>query len=275
MCRVLGVSRSGYYRWSEAGPSARTVENRRITGQIRAVHGQSRQTYGSPRIAAELRAQGVEVSRPRVARLMRLAGIRSVARKKFVATTDSGHAFPVAPNLLDRDFRAGLPGRAWVSDITYIRTAEGWTYLTVVIDLATRRVVGWALSRGLSAAETSVAAWKMAVRHRPPGPGLVFHSDRGVQYACTAFTRLLGPAGAVQSMSRKANCWDNAVAESFFRTLKVEWVYRNLFATRAQAENAVFDYIETWYNTRRRHSTLGYLPPAEYELNLSINKTAA
>lgn len=277
MCRVLHVSRSGYYSWLCAGPSNRKLENADLIVRIRKIHSKSRSTYGSPRIAKELRAQGTLISRPRVARLMRCAGLRSiVARRYRVATTDSRHGFHVAENLLDRDFRTGILGRAWVSDLTYIRTTQGWLYLTTVIDLADRKVIGWALSDNMTAKDTSVAAWKMAVRNRPVTPGLIFHSDRGVQYACNEFTSLLKAYPTVrQSMSRKGNCWNNAVAESFFKTLRSECTDHLQKLNLKQTEIAVFDYIECWYNTHRRHSALNYMTPLEYENQLSIWKIAA
>ena len=275
MCKVLGVSRSGYYKWFKSEPSKRAVENKEITEKIRLVHDKSKRTYGSPRITEDLRAQGVKVSRPRVARLMRQAKIRSEIKKKYLVTTDSKHSHPVAENLLDRNFQPQQPGLAWVSDITYIRTGQGWLYLTIIIDLAIRKVIGWALSHNMTAQCTSLAAWKMAIQHQPPIGPLIFHSDRGIQYACLEFRKELAKHKQVsQSMSRKANCWDNAVAESFFKTLKVEWIYRNRFETRAQAETSVFEYIETWYNTQRRHSTIGFMSPVDYESFLLNNKTA-
>jgi putative transposase len=277
MCSVLKVSRSGYYSWLCSEPSNRAMENADLTVRIRKIHAKSRNTYGSPRIAKELRAQGIPASRPRVARLMRCAGLRSiVARKYRVATTDSKHGFHVADNLLDRDFRTGIIGRAWVSDLTYIRTTEGWLYLTTVIDLADRTVIGWALSDNMTAQDTSVAAWKMAVRNRAVAKDLIFHSDRGVQYACNDFTKLLKACTNVrQSMSRKGNCWDNAVAESFFRTLKSECTDHLNKLNRKQTGIAVFEYIECWYNTHRRHSALNYLTPLEYNNLLQNWKTAA
>lgn len=276
MCKVLGVSKSGYYKWFKNEPSKRAIENKGITEKIRNIHGKSKRTYGSPRIREELHKEGVRISRARVARLMRRAHIRSEIRKKYVITTDSKHDYPVAENLLERNFQAELPGQVWVSDITYIRTTQGWLFLTVIIDLAMRKVIGWALSQSLTAQQTSLAAWKMATQHQPPQQGLIFHSDQGVQYACLEFRQLLGRhKGVRQSMSRKGNCWDNAVAESFFKTLKVECVYRHRFETRAQAEITVFEYIETWYNTQRRHSAIAFMAPADYEQFLLNNKLAA
>lgn len=276
MCKVLGASKSGYYKWLNSEPSNRAIENQDLTGKIREIHQRSKRTYGSPRIAAELQAEGVSVSRPRVARLMKQASIHSEHKKKYKATTDSKHDHPVAENLLDRNFQPGQIGQAWVSDLTYIWTLQGWLYLTVIIDLATRKVIGWALSKDMSALSTSVAAWKMAIRRQLITGMLIFHSDRGIQYACKEFKELIAEHQHVkQSMSRKGNCWDNAVAESFFKTLKVECLYRQDFETRAQAEIAVFEYIETWYNTNRRHSAIGYMSPEEFEQFLLNNKMVA
>lgn len=265
MCKVLGVSRSGYYAWLEREPSKREVENLNLMERIHKIHKKSKGTYGSPRITKELKENSVYVSRPRIARLMRKANIRSVVKKKFVATTHSKHNYPVAPNLLNRDFSASYKGHVWVSDITYIRTLEGWLYLTIIIDLWDRKVVGWSTSKTLKAYNTVIPAWLMATANRPISERLIFHSDRGVQYACTEFKNQLSAYPMViQSMSRKGDCWDNAVAESFFKTIKTEWIYRHKYTTRKQAEISVFEYIETWYNTQRKHSYLNYLSPAEY-----------
>lgn len=265
MCRVLKVSKSGYYAWRKRPESARAVENRKISTEIQKVFDQSNGTYGSPRVTEKLNADGRRVSRPRVARLMRKAHLRSRMTRRFVNTTDSKHEHKVAPNLLDRDFKPGRIRRAWVSDITYIHTAQGWLYLTVIIDLGDRKVVGWALSRSMHAAVTVVAAYKMALVNRGVCEGLIFHSDRGVQYACEEFRNLLGKGGlVVQSMSRKGNCWDNAVAESFFKSLKTEWLHGKRFKTQQEAEDEVFRYIEIWYNRFRLHSSLGYRTPDQF-----------
>lgn len=265
MCRVLKVSKSGYYAWGKRPESARAVENRKISTEIQKVFDQSNGTYGSPRVTEKLNADGRRVSRPRVARLMRKAHLRSRMTRRFVNTTDSKHEHKVAPNLLDRDFKPGRIRRAWVSDITYIHTAQGWLYLTVIIDLGDRKVVGWALSRSMHAAVTVVAAYKMALVNRGVCEGLIFHSDRGVQYACEEFRNLLGKGGlVVQSMSRKGNCWDNAVAESFFKSLKTEWLHGKRFKTQQEAEDEVFRYIEIWYNRFRLHSSLGYRTPDQF-----------
>lgn len=277
MSKVLQVSRSGYYRWLKSGPSVRTVENRKLTDEILKIHTRSKQTYGSPRITAELNAESKKASRPRVARLMKKAGIRSKVTKKYrVSTTDSKHGFFIAPNLLDRDFKVGETGRVWVSDITYIPTEQGWLYLTTVIDLGDRKVIGWALSTTMRAKDTTVAAWKMAVINRPITSALIFHSDRGVQYACTEFTELLKAYTTVKrSMSRKGNCWDNAVAESFFRSMKSEWTKWHRYQSFKQAKLSVFEYIETWYNINRRHSALNYMTPIEYHSFLQTRNMAA
>lgn len=277
MSKVLEVSRSSYYHWLSSGPSARSVENRELTDEIRRIHTQSRQTYGSPRITAELNAESKKASRPRVARLMQKAGIRSKLTKKYrVVTTDSKHGFFIAPNLLDRDFKVGRIGKVWVSDITYIPTAQGWLYLTTIIDLGDRKVIGWALSTTMKAEDTTVAAWRMAVINRPIHSKLIFHSDRGVQYACTEFTDLLKTYTKVtRSMSRKGNCWDNAVAESFFKSMKSEWTKWYRYQTFKQAELSVFEYIETWYNNHRKHSSLNYMTPTEYYYSLQTRNMAA
>ena len=276
MCKVLKVSKSGYYKWAKSCPSKRFVANKELTEQIRQIYQLSKQTYGSPRITKALHDRSYRVSRPRVARLMRKAGISSKVRKKYVRTTDSKHAYRVFDNLLDRDFKVGNIGQVWVSDITYIPTKQGWLYLTTVIDLGDRKVIGWAMSNSLKAADTSIAAFNMAVKNRPITQNLIFHSDRGVQYACNEFTAMLRSYRMIkQSMSRKGNCWDNAVAESFFKSLKSEWTNWHKYQSLKQAELSVFEYIEGWYNSKRKHSALGYLSPMEYENFLLTNKSVA
>jgi putative transposase len=276
MCKALKVSKSGYYAWRRRPESAPSLENKAITSEIQKAFDDSKGTYGSPRVTEKLNGDGRRVSRPRVARLMRAAHLRSRMARRFVNTTDSEHEYKVAPNLLDRDFKPGRIRRAWVSDITYIHTAQGWLYLTVIIDLGDRKVIGWALSKSMHAAVTVVAAYRMALGNRGACEGLIFHSDRGIQYACEEFRNLLAKGGlVVQSMSRKGNCWDNAVAESFFKSLKTEWLYGKAFKTREQAEIAVFEYIEIWYNRRRLHSSLGYKTPEQYLKDQSIIKEAA
>jgi len=246
-----------------------------LVKEIREIYEDSKGTYGSPRITAELGAKNRKVSRPRVARIMRAEEIRAKRRKKYKVTTNSKHKFTVAENKLNRDFKPVELGKAWVSDITYIRTQQGWVYLTIIIDLADRQVVGWALSKDMHAHKTTIPALRMALKNRVVNSGLIFHSDRGVQYACTDFKNILKANSMDQSMSRKGNCWDNAVAESFFKTLKVECIYRRKFSTRKSAEIEVFEYIETWYNRKRRHSALGYKTPVEFEQLLLNQKLAA
>ena len=275
MCKVFNVSRSGFYAWRNRIPSDRDNENRILLSEIQRIHRQSSASYGSPRITDELKARGFGVSRPRVARLMRKNGIRAVHAKKFTVTTDSKHRYPVVENKLDREFSTGESGRAWVSDITYVRTAKGWLYLTVILDLFDRKVIGWSQSGDLSAGNTSIAAWKMAVRNRPPSKKLIFHSDRGVQYACHDFVKLLESYGHVdRSMSGKGDCWDNAVAESFFKTIKVELIYRNRYPDKEEASLSIFEWIETWYNRNRRHSALGNLTIDEFEKTIQLKNVA-
>ncbi len=265
MCKVLLVSTSGYYYWLKHPISKHSIKQAELLTKIKKVHKDSKYRYGSPRIAAELKFMGVIVSRPRVARLMRKANIKSILRKKYrVQTTDSNHGYQPAPNILNRNFYAEHTGQKWVSDLTYIRTGEGWLYLTAIMDLADRKIVGWALSETMETEKTTIAAWKMAVKNRPITQTLVFHSDRGVQYACNEFRKHLMAFSVNQSMSRKGNCWDNAVAESFFKTMKTEMVYHENCQTKVQTRLAVFEYLEVWYNRKRRHSSLGYLTPQEF-----------
>ncbi len=244
---------------------------------MKKVFRESKQSYGSPRMTSELRGQGLSVSRPRVARLMKEAGLKVKSKRRFVpATTDSNHGFYICDNLLDRDFKVGQINRAWVSDITYIHTLQGWIYLTTVMDLGDRRVIGWATSEDMSAKNTTVAALKMATANRKPAKRTIFHSDRGVQYACREFRKELKKQKMTrQSMSRKGNCWDNAVAESFFKSAKKEWLYRHTFETRNQAQRAVFEYIEIWYNNKRRHSALGMRSPKQFHLERLLLNNAA
>lgn len=264
MCRSAGVSRSGYYASRVRPESRRARESRCLLVEIRAIHQQSRKTYGSPRIWAELRAKGLRVGRNRVCRLMQTAGVLAVMRRRYRHTQDSRHDYPVAPNVLGRDFRVAGADRVWLTDITYVPTEEGWLYLSAVLDLCSRRVVGWSLSARIDR-QLTIAALGMALGRRRPAAGLVHHSDRGGQYACWDYQRLLKSHGLECSMSRRGNPYDNAAMESFFKTLKVELIYRRRFATREEAKAAIVEYIETFYNCRRRHSALGYLSPAEYE----------
>jgi putative transposase len=264
LCRVLGVTRSGFYAWQQREPSEQAIDDQKLALEIAAIHKASGETYGSPRIHAELRARGLEVSRKRVARLMRALGIRSRRKRRFKATTDSGHKLPVAENVLDRKFDVDAPDVAWVTDITYVWTDEGWLYLAAILDLFSRRVVGHAMSERIDRALV-LEALRNAVGRRVPAAGLLHHSDRGSQYASNDYQGALRNLGVVCSMSRKGNCWDNAVAESFFATLKTECIYSRRFATRAEAREAIFRFIEVFYNGQRRHSTLGYMTPMEFE----------
>jgi transposase InsO family protein len=271
MCRALGVSRAGYYASAKRAASARRQRDEQLRVQIRAVHQQSRRTYGSPRIHAELREQGERCGRKRVARLMREVGLRvKVSRRFRPQTTDSRHSYPIAENVLARRFAVAeiaTTNRVWAGDITYIPTREGWLYLAVILDLASRKVVGWSMQATLSAG-LAVAALQMALEARCPNGGLVHHSDRGVQYAAFDYQQLLARRQFVASMSRRANCYDNAVVESFFATLEWELIERSNWHTRDEARLAIFEYIECWYNPKRRHSSLGYLSPVEYENRL-------
>src|SRR6185436_2650182 len=232
--------------------------------QIRVVHAESRQLYGAPRVHAELADRGESCGRKRVARLMRQAGIQARTVRKFRVTTQSSHQWPIAPNLLGRRFTATAPNRVWLADITYVRTSEGWLYLAAIVDVFSRYVVGWAMGDNLEG-DLAVRALKMAFAHRRPASGLIHHSDRGTQYACRAYRKLLAQHGAKVSMSRKGDCWDNAPMESFFHTLKGELVTLVTFRTRAEAVREIFEYVEAFYNRRRRHSAIGYLSPAEFE----------
>lgn len=263
LARVLGVSRSGYFAWSGRAESRRSEERRRLLGRIRAVHEASRKTYGSPRIHRQLVAEGERLSRGRVERLMAMGGIRASKKRRFVATTDSKHSLPVAENLLDRAFNVEAPDQVWVSDITYVPTAEGWLYLAGVVDLGTRQVVGWSMSERLDK-RLAVEALGMAYGRRRPAEGLLHHSDRGSQYASYEYQELLKGYGMRASMSRKGNCWDNAPMESFFASLKKELVHRERFATRQEARKALFEYIEVFYNRKRLHSSLGYKSPLQF-----------
>jgi transposase InsO family protein len=264
LCATLAVSPAGYYAWRDRPASARQRRRDRLLVEIRAVHAEVQARYGSPRIHAELRARGQGCCVNTVARLMRENGIAAQPGRKFRCTTDSDHSLPLADNLLGRQFDPESPNAAWVADITYIPTREGWLYLAVVEDLYSRRVVGWSLADRLHS-RLVVDALALAVERRLPGAGLLAHSDRGSQYASEHYQRLLARHGITCSMSRRADCWDNAPMESFFASLKKELVHRAAFATRAEARAAVVEYIEVFYNNQRRHSSLGYVAPAEYE----------
>lgn len=276
LCRVLGVSPSGFYaatasREGRRAPSARARANQRLLVAIRGIHRSSHERYGAPMVHAELRAQGLRCGRHRVARLMRRAGLRGITPRRFRVTTQSGHREPVAGNVLARRFAPTAyteRDRVWVADLTYLATGEGWLYLAVVLDLASRRVLGWCADRVLDQSLT-LRALDRALVLRQPGPGLIHHSDRGVQYANAAYQQRLDDRGMIASMSRAGDCWDNAVVESFFATLKRELGSRTRWTTRAEAHEALTRYIDHWYNHQRRHSALGYLSPIAYERQLA------
>jgi transposase InsO family protein len=276
LCRTLGVSRAGFYAWQERAPSPRARADERLGLEITAIHAESRQRYGSPRIHAELGDRGYRTGRKRVARLMRRQGLAARRRRRFRVTTDSHHPFPIAPNVLARQFARAAPDTAWVTDITYIYipTGEGWLYLAVILDLCSRVVVGWAMSERITR-ELTLDALDMALVQRRPLHGLLHHSDRGSQYASGDYQQALADEGIVCSMSRRGNCWHNAVAESFFATLKVELVYATTWETRAAARGALFEYIEVFYNGQRRHSSLGYLSPRAFERKRAQQGAAA
>ncbi len=274
MCKVFEVSRSGYYNWLHRKASKRSLENQFLKERITMIHTESKQCYGSPKITRILNKETKWASRPRVARIMQSLNLRSKIKRKFKVTTTSNHSLPVYDNLLNRDFAANDLGEKWVSDITYIWTTEGWLHLTTIIDLADRKVIGWSLSDTLTAEATVIPAWNKALKNRSIKPGLIFHSDRGIQYACSAFKSELDKQKNIQincSMSRKGNCWDNAVAESFFKILKSEIGYNVKFETRKQASLAIFEFIEIWYNRKRIHGSLGHKTPIEMENEL-LNK---
>ena len=264
ICRVLEVSKSGYYTWKKRPKSQRRIDNEALLIEIRRVFIDNDQDYGSPRIWNDLKKRNVPCSENRVARLMRAAGIVGIQRRKFKATTNSNHHWPVAPNLLERNFSVDEPNKIWVTDITYIWTWEGWLYLSFVLDLYSRGVVGLAMSNRITD-ELTQSALRQALGRRNPRAGLIHHSDRGSQYASGDYQALLKEHGITPSMSRKGDCWDNAVAESFLHTLKVEKINRYRFKTRDEAKSKIFGYIEMYYNRKRTHSSLGYFSPFDYE----------
>jgi len=269
MCRALAVSAAGYYAWRTRPESDRTVHNRTLLSAIRVIHRESRETYGSPSIWDALIKRGHDVGENRIARLMRAAGIRAKTVKKWRATTQSHHRLPVAANQLNRQFTIEQPNQVWAGDISYVWTTEGWLYLAVVLDLYSRAVIGWAMGPRLTGGLTQQAL-TMAIHHRAPKAGLLHHSDRGSQYAATAYQQLLTTHGMTGSMSRRGNCWDNACVESFFGTLKRELISHRRYRTRDEATQDIFEYIEVFYNRLRRHSTLGYASPAEFEARTAV-----
>jgi transposase InsO family protein len=275
MCGCMDVSPSGYYAWIGRGPSERAKDNETLSKEIRRVFDESRGTYGSPRVHTELVELGHDVDVKRVARLMAQMGLRARTKPKFRKTTDSDHDLPIAPNKLDRNFEVDEPDRVWVSDITYVWTVEGWMYLAVIIDLFSRRVIGWAIADHMRT-ELVLDALSAALGSRTPsGKGLLFHSDRGSQYASHAFQDALANAGIECSMSRRGDCWDNAVAESFFSTIKTELIYNLIFTTKASAHSVIAEWIGIFYNAHRRHSSADNLAPAEYERRFYANLNAA
>jgi len=268
LCENLQVSLSGYYGWQarRASPGPRALETEELAQEVEAIHGESRQTYGSPRVVRELRKRGRRHGRARVARLMKAKGLCGRQKGRYrVRTTDSNHDYPIAPNRLAQAPKTTAPNQIWVADITYIHTQEGWLYLAGVLDLHSRKIVGWAMSPSIDAALV-LQALAMALRHRQPPGNLLFHSDRGVQYAAGPFRAALTKARLIASMSRRGNCYDNAAMESFWSTLKLELVYRRHFASHRQARSEIFDYIEAFYNRQRLHSALNYMSPVAFEL---------
>lgn len=264
MCKVLHMSSSAYYRWRKCPDKTLQALDQQVVDEYKKSH----KRYGSPRIKVELNKKGLQVSLKTVAKIMRRKGLRSIIRKRYkVRTTDSNHSYKVSDNLLDRSFTASLPSQKWVSDLTYIPTAEGWLYVTMVMDLFDRKIIGWSFSSDMTALNTTVKALQMAFVNRRSSKGMLFHSDRGIQYACELFRNKLVSHNITQSMSRKGNCWDNAPSESFFKTLKAELVYHENFRTKKEAESAIFDFIEIWYNRKRRHSFLNYQTPCEKEMD--------
>ena len=267
MSQALGASRSGYYQWLKRPKSKRDIENEQLLIEIRVEYRKGLKTYGSPTISDKLKARGRQANKKRVARLMRENGIRSVTKKKFKVTTHSAHKLPISPNLLNQDFSATEVNRKWVSDITYVWTNEGWMYLATIMDLCSKKIVGWSIWERLTR-QLVIDAFNQAVGRRGPVRGLIFHSDRGVQYASHDFRNLLTRHGCISSMSGKGNCYDNAVAESFFGTIKKELIYRTTYETRREAASSIFEYIEVFYNRIRRHTANGGLSPAEFEAKL-------
>jgi putative transposase len=264
LCRVMQVQRSGFYAWLHRPPCSRVKQDGVLGAHIDTAFTVGRGTYGSPRVHAELAAKGVHTSKRRIERLMRKGGLCALRKRRFTRTTLSRHRLPIAPNLLVRNFTVGAPNRVWTTDLTYIWTLQGWLYLAVMLDLFSRRVVGWAMSASLDDS-LAISALNMAIQTRRPQRGLIHHSDRGSQYCSNDYLAVLHANGIVRSMSRKADCWDNAVSESFFGTLKQELVFRCELQSRADAKTTIFEYLEVFYNPKRRHSTLGFLSPNDFE----------
>lgn len=274
LCEVLDVSTSGYADWKSCGGPTQWLSDKQILSLIRSVHAEFKGAYGSPRITEELKARDIPASKERVRKLMNKHGIRARHKRRYKVTTDSKHQLPVAPNLLDRQFDTAAPDQAWTADITYIPTREGWLYLAVVMDLYTRMIVGWSMDNRMSK-ELVLNALHMARFRRKPKPGLIHHSDRGSQYCSHDYRALLVECGMQASMSRKGNCWDNAPMESFFNSLKNERVFHEDYATREEAKRDLFDYIEAFYNRKRRHSSLAYQSPAQHYANWLLKEKRA
>jgi len=273
LCSSLEVTESGYYQWRKNKMSFHDLEDERLLKSIREIHAENRECYGSPRIHAELRERGENCSRKRVARLMKENGLQAKHKRKFKATTDSNHRMPIAPNLLEQNFTALEPNRVWTADISYCWTLEGWIYLAVVLDMYSRKIVGWAMDKRMTR-ELVIKAFLMAYWARKPKAGLIHHSDKGSQYASYDFQNTLKNLGVIQSMSGKGNCFDNAITETFFHSLKTELMLGRVFKTREEARNAIFEYIEVFYNRKRRHSTLGYCSPVNFERYWEMKKVA-
>jgi len=271
LCKVLGVSQSGYFAWRNRKPSRRQLDDMVLLAHIRAQFATSNETYGAPRMYVELQEDGLDVGRHRVARLMRDNGLKALQKRRYKKTTDSNHGGPVAANLLDQDFACDGPDQKWGADISYIWTAEGWLYLAIVLDLYSRRIVGWAVSDRLKK-DLAITALTRAISTRRPPPGLIHHSDRGSQYCSHDYQRLLKAHGMLPSMSGKGNCYDNAMVETVFKTIKNELIWRASFQTRKAAELALGRYIDGFYNPRRRHSALGYKSPASFEANMATTE---
>ena len=275
MCKVLEVSSSSYYKWKTKPISNRVLKMNIIKEKITFIYFSSKQRYGSPRITIELTSLGYQISRITVAKYLREFGLRSKLSKKFKVTTNSKHNYLVVENILNSVFTVTHPSKFWISDISYIQTKTGFLYLTTIIDLYDRKVIGWSLSHGMSTEETSLAAWRMAIQNRPVQKGLIFHSDRGVQYASKKFVNTIESYNIKRNMSRKGNCWDNAVAESFFKPLKTALVYGNKLISKEQMKLEIFEYIEIWYNKKRRHLALNYMNIEEFNSQIKKYKNVA
>jgi len=275
MCSILKISSRGYYKWKKRSISKKALKKNKLKQKIKTLYFEFKQRYGNPRITAELQALGYRISRVTVAKYMKELGLKSKLSKKFKVTTNSKHNYLIVENVLDRDFKATQISQKWVSDITYIQTKDGFLYLTTIIDLFDRKLIGWSLSNTMSTDDTSLAAFRMAIKNRPIEKGLIFHSDQGVQYATKKFINILASYGVIRSMSRKGNCWDNAVAESFFKSLKTELIYGNKLIFKKQMESEIFQYIEIWYNRKRRHSSLNYKTIEEFNNLNNVYKNVA